>query len=250
VSVDGLDGRPILLTGANGGIGLALTDYLLESEQSPLVCQYRTESDALFETVRKHGLDPKRHCIRADLANEDDVRELGARVATDFGPIWGLINLAGSTSNGVAWKLSLDEFQRVMLDSLTTTFLVCREFIPAMREAEGGRIVNISSVVAFSGAPGASHYAAAKAGIVGYTKSIARELASRRVTANVLALGYFDYGMLYTVPETLREGIRQEIPAGRFGSASEIGGMLSHLLSEHSAYTTGQVLHINGGLYA
>jgi 3-oxoacyl-[acyl-carrier protein] reductase len=137
----------------------------------------------------------------------------------------------------------------VLRDSVITTFLTCRRFIPGMRAARGGRIVNVSSVVAFAGVAGASHYGAAKAGVVGYTKSIARELANRGVTANVLALGYYDYGMMYTIPDDIREEIRASIPAGRLGTAAEIGGMLSFLLSDEGGYTTGQVLHINGGLY-
>jgi len=244
-----LPDRTILLTGASGGVGLALTDYLLACGHTNLACQYRTNADMLFETVRRYGLDPDAHCFRADLADEADVRALGGEVHDAFGTVWGLINLAGSTSNSMSWKLPFEEFQRVLADNLTSTFLTCREFIPSMREAGGGRIVNISSVVAFTGVAGASHYAAAKAGIVGFTKAISRELASRHVTVNVLALGYFEYGMLYTVPEELREDIRGQIPAARFGSAAEIGGMTVHLLSDEGAYTTGQVLHINGGMY-
>jgi 3-oxoacyl-[acyl-carrier protein] reductase len=239
----------VVLTGASGGIGVALADYLLTHGQTQLVFQYRSMSDELFAVVRRHGLDPEKHCFCADLSNEDDVSALGKHVGTAFGSVWGVINLAGSSSNGLSWKLSLDDFQRVLANSLTTTFLTCREFIPVMREAGGGRIINISSVVAFSGVAGASHYCAAKAGVVGFTKAIARELSSRRITANVVALGYFDYGMLYTVPEDLREGIRQQIPVGRFGSAAEVGATLLHLLSQGSAYTTGQVLHVNGGMY-
>jgi 3-oxoacyl-[acyl-carrier protein] reductase len=241
--------KAVVLTGASGGIGLALTEYLLSEGVGRLALQYRSSPDDLFAVVRKHGLDPEQHCFRADLSDEDNVRSFGAQVREAFGPIWGLVNLAGSTSNGLSWKLSLEDFQRVLADSLTTTFLTCREFIPVMREAREGRIVNVSSVVAFSGVAGASHYGAAKAGVVGFTKSIARELASRQITANVLALGYFDYGMLYTVPDEHREGIREQIPAGRFGTAAEIGGMVTHLLSADAAYTTGQVLHINGGMY-
>ncbi len=229
---------------------MALADYLLERGASQLALQYRTSPDRLFTVVQQHGLDPEKHCFQADLSNESDVRAFGEEVTETFGAPWGLINLAGASSNGLSWKLSLAEFQRVLADNLTTTFLVSREFIPAMREASGGRIINISSVVAFSGVAGAAHYCAAKAGVVGFTKAIARELATRGVTANVLALGYFDYGMLYTVPEDLREGIRQQIPTARFGNAAEIGGMLLHLLGEDSAYTTGQVLHINGGMYS
>ncbi|MCU1488989.1 MAG: 3-oxoacyl-(acyl-carrier-protein) reductase [Acidimicrobiaceae bacterium] len=243
-------GRTIVLTGASGGIGVALTDYLLQNGITRLAVQYHTSSpDKLFAVLQQHGLDPEKHCFRADLTKEDDVRAFGEGVRGALGTPWGLINLAGSSSNAMSWKLSLDEFERVIASNLTTTFLVCREFIPAMRDADGGRIINTSSVVAFTGVPGTSHYCAAKAGIVGFTKAIARELTTRHITANVMALGYFDYGMLYTVPDDLREGIRQQIPAARFGTVAEVGGMVSHLLSDDSGYTTGQVLHINGGMY-
>lgn len=241
--------KTIVLTGASGGIGVALTNYLLESGVQKLALQYRTDPEKLFDVVRSHGLDPEKHCFRAELTDEREVQVFGDDVSTAFGTPWGLINLAGSTSNGVSWKLSLEDFRRILDSNLTSTFLVCREFIPMMRSAGGGRIINTSSIVAFSGVAGASHYAAAKSGVVGFTKAIARELSSRGITANAMALGYFDYGMLYTVPDELREGIRQQIPAGRFGVAAEIGGTIMHLLSEQSAFTTGQVLHINGGMY-
>lgn len=238
-----------MLTGASGGIGVALTDYLLERGITSLALQYRSAPEELFATLRRHGLDPEQHCFRAELSDESQVREFGEGVRERFGTPWGLINMAGSTSNALSWKLSLEEFEEIVASSLTTTFLTCREFIPAMRDADGGRIVNTASVVAFTGVAGASHYCAAKAGVIGFTKAIARELATRHITANVMALGYFDYGMLYTVPEDLREGIRKQIPAGRFGAVAEIGGTVRHLLSDESAYTTGQVLHINGGMY-
>jgi 3-oxoacyl-[acyl-carrier protein] reductase len=241
--------RHIVLTGASGGIGLALTDYLLTNGAGNAVFQYRAPSDALFDVVRKHGKDPDRYCFRADLTSEQDVRNLRERVEESFGPAWGLINLAGSSSNGLSWKLSLAEFERVVNDNLTTTFLTCREFVPGMRRERGGRVINISSVVGFAGVAGAAHYCAAKAGVVGLTRAMARELAPSQVTANVLALGYFEYGMLYTIPEELREGILQQIPAGRFGSAVDIGAMITHLLGDDAGYITGQVIHINGGMY-
>ncbi len=241
--------RPVLLTGASGGIGLALVDELLGRGHRALLCQYRSSGEQLAETVRKHGLDPGAHCYQANLADEQDVDSLGEAIEGRHGAIWGLVNLAGSTSNGLSWKLSLADFQRAVEDSLISTFLTCRRFVPSMRDARGGRIVNVSSVVAFAGVAGAAHYGAAKAGVVGFTKSIARELAARQVTANVLALGYYDYGMMYTIPEDLREQICASIPLGRLGTAGEIAGMLSFLLSDEGAYTTGQILHANGGLY-
>ncbi len=241
--------RTIVLTGASGGIGVALTEYLIENGFTRLALQFRTNPDKLFATLQRYGLEPEKHCFHADLSNEDEVGAFGQDVRDVFGTPWGLINLAGSTSNGLSWKLALEEFQQILASNLITTFLVCREFIPGMRKADGGRIINISSVVAFSGVAGASHYGAAKAGVAGFTRSIARELSTRHITANVMALGYFDYGMLYTVPDDLRESIRQQIPAHRFGVAAEIGGPIAYLLSDDSAYTTGQVLHINGGMY-
>lgn len=244
-----MSGKPIVVTGAGGGIGVALAGEMLARGTREVAFQHRSDAPELIEVVRSHGLDPERHCFRADLRDESDVRSLGAAVGEAFGPVWGLVNLAGSTSNALSWKLSLEDFDRVLGDSVVTTFLTCREFIPAMREARGGRIVNISSVVAFAGVAGASHYCAAKAGVVGFTKAIARELAGRNITANVLALGYFDYGMLYTVPDEMREGIRRQIPVDRFGGAREITGTIEHLLSDDAGYTTGQVVHINGGLY-
>ena len=165
------------------------------------------------------------------------------------GAIWGLVHFAGSTSNGMSWKLSLEEFNRVIHANLTSTFLTCREFIPGMREANGGRIITISSIVAFSGIAGAAHYSASKAGVVGLTKSLALELASKKITVNALALGYFNHGMIHTVPENLRAQIRTRIPTDRFGEADEIGGMLKYLLSADGAFLTGQTLHINGGQY-
>jgi 3-oxoacyl-[acyl-carrier protein] reductase len=241
--------KTIVLTGASGGIGVALTDYLLARGVKRLAVQYRSAPDRLQETLVRHDLDPERHSFRADLTDEDEAGAFCEGVLERFGAPWGVLNLAGSTSNGLSWKLSLEEFRRVLDSNLTSTFLVCRGFIPSMREAAGGRIVNTSSVVAFSGVAGASHYAAAKSGIAGFTKALARELSGKGITANTLALGYFEYGMLYTVPEELRADIRSQIPAGRFGVAAEIGGTVAHLLSDEGAFTTGQVLHVNGGMY-
>jgi 3-oxoacyl-[acyl-carrier protein] reductase len=241
--------RTVVLTGAGGGIGVALADELLSRGTTSLVLHHRSPAPELIEMVRRHGLDPARLCFQGDLAVEEQARAFGEAVIAGFGAPWGVINLAGASSNGVSWKLSLEDFERVMGANMTTTFLTCREFIPAMRAAGGGRIINTSSVVAFSGVAGASHYCAAKAAVAGFTKALAVELSSKAITANVLALGYFDYGMLYTVPEELREGIRGQIPAGRFGTAMEIAGTVGHLLSDEGAYTTGQVLHLNGGMY-
>lgn len=244
-----LDQRNLLITGANGGVGVALVENLLESGVRKLALQYRRSAESLLPVLKKFDLDPEKVCFQADMTKETDAAALREKVLQSYGPVWGLINLAGSTSNGMSWKLTLDQFNQIIAGNLTATFLACREFIPSMREVGGGRILNTSSVVAFTGVAGASHYCAAKAGIAGFTKGIALELASKGITANALALGYFNYGMLNTVPEAHRNTIQAKIPVGRFGKASEIGGLIRFLLSDEGAYTTGQVLHVNGGLY-
>ncbi|NUM80264.1 SDR family oxidoreductase [bacterium] len=244
-----MSAQTIVLTGASGGIGRALTEYFLENKLTNLVCQYKTHDEALFEVLREHGLDTQRHSFHADLTDENEVHQFGEFTRKNFGQPWAVINLAGASTNAMSWKLAKDEFIRIMQSNLLTTFLTSKEFIPGMREANGGRLINISSVVAFTGIAGASHYAAAKAAIIGLTKSMAQELSSKNITANALALGYFDYGLIKDVPETMLNEIKARVPLKRLGLANEIGGMIRFLISDDGAFTTGQVLHINGGLY-
>jgi NAD(P)-dependent dehydrogenase (short-subunit alcohol dehydrogenase family) len=124
-----------------------------------------------------------------------------------------------------------------------------RQFLPLMREARRGRIINFSSVVANIGAPGASHYAAAKAAIQGFTKSVALEVASRGITVNSIALGYFGYGLIDSVSPEMQRDLKQKIPLGRFGAAPELAGVIEYLLGDAGAYVTGQAFHINGGQF-
>lgn len=238
--------RPILITGANGGIGSELVTYLLAHGYENIVCQYHNESNAL-KTI--FGDKFNKHCYRADLTKEAEVVGLHQMILGFFGHVWGLINLAGTSTNSMSWKTSLDEFTHVINANLLTTFLTCREFIPEMRKQEQGRIINTSSVVAYTGAVGAAHYCAAKAGILGLTKALALELANKNITVNVMALGYFDRGLIEHVSPELQCEIKLKTPLKRFGRVDEIGGLINYLLSEEGAFMTGQVHHINGGIY-
>jgi 3-oxoacyl-[acyl-carrier protein] reductase len=241
--------KPIVITGASGGIGLDLIPHLVEAGYRDVALQCYRGADRLEGLAKRLGLDPQRHVFSANLTQEDDVTRFGSLVRANFGTPWAVINLAGSTSNSVSWKLSLDEFRRVVAASLDTTFLTCREFIPSMRVAGQGRIVNVSSVVAYAGGPGASHYAAGKAGVVGFSKSLALEVAGKGITVNTVALGYFDRGMIKTIPQPVVDSIMSRIPAQRLGNVSEVAALIQYLLDERSAYVTGQVLHLNGGYY-
>ena len=239
----------ILVTGAGGGIGIALVDYFLSKGIRRIVCQYRSKYQELANLFEAYGLSPGEYCVRAELTDETQVKDLRMQANERFGSIWGLINLAGRSTNSISWKLPKEEFLQIISDNLLTTFLCTREFTPDFRARESGRIINVTSVLAFSGIVGAAHYSAAKAGIVGFTKAVALELANKNVTVNALALGYFEYGLINQVPVALQDEIKTRTPFKRFGKGHEIGGIIEYLLSENGGFTTGQVIHINGGLY-
>jgi len=236
----------LLVTGGNGGIAQHILRHLLAQGERNIVVQYRGGRERIDRLFEEFDV-PADRILKADLCDEASVMALCERVTATHGPVARLANVAGSSSNGMSWKVSTEDFLRVINDSLLSTFLCCKAFVPGMRERRYGRIVNFSSIVGSTGAVGASHYAAAKAGVVGFTKSLSLELASRGITANALALGYFDTGMIHTVPEAMQAEIRARIPAGRFGGVEDVGAAVSYLTSEASAFLTGQAIHLNGG---
>ena len=238
-----------LITGSNGGIGLVVAEHLLAKGARSLAFQYRSSSDKIAECLKRFDLDPAKHLFKADLCSEGDVASLRGSIEANLGPVWGLVNIAGGSSNSLSWKTPLAEFRKVVDDNLTSTFLASREFIPGMRAMESGRIINISSVVASTGAPGAAHYCAAKGAVASYTKALSLELAPKKITANTIALGYFQYGLIDQVNEQLQAEIKERIPLKRFGLGSEVGGLIKYLLSDESAFITGQIIHLNGGLF-
>ena len=238
----------VLLTGAGGGIGLGVVDHFLRSGVRKIACQYRSRYAALADLFKSHGLEPEEHCFQAELTDEPQVRELRVRVNQRFGEVWGLVNLAGGSTNQLSWKMPKDEFLQVISQNLLSTFLCIREFTPDLRGRQGGRVINVTSVVAFSGAAGAAHYCAAKAGIVGLTRAVAIELAPKNVSVNALALGYFDQGLIQQVPANLQEELKARTPLRRFGRVNEVAAAIEYLLGEGAGFVTGQVLHINGGL--
>lgn len=239
--------KKVLITGSNGGIGLSTIECFLKQGQSNLICHYRSDGQELSSLLRRYDLDPEKHMYKAELTSDDEVQKMRDQIEKDHGALWGLVNLAGATTNGMSWKLTTEDFRKVIDANLLSTFLCTREFLPGMRAAAEGRIVNVSSVVAHMGVVGAAHYAAAKAGIEGFTRSVALEVANKNISVNSLALGYFEYGMLHQISEPILEGIKSTIPQRRWGNASDVHGILSYLLSPQSTFVTGQVIHLNGG---
>jgi 3-oxoacyl-[acyl-carrier protein] reductase len=247
--VDGVKNAPILITGAGGGIGASLAEILLEAGYQRLIFQYRRRSEAIQAVLTKYRVDPEQSLFCAELTDEHQVQQMHLQIREKHGPLYGLVNVAGGSTNAVSWRMSKDEFQQVIDSNLLTTFLCSRQFIPEMREQQRGRIINISSVVGFTGVPGAAHYCAAKAAIAGLTRALALELAPKSVIVSAVALGYFQYGLIHSIPAEQREQIRMSIPVRRFGNSAELAGLIGYLLSEAGSYCGGQVYQLNGGSY-
>ncbi len=234
--------------GASSGIGSHLVKGLTDSFN--LALHYNTSSGKVEKLISE--LDNTKSKIipyKADITNEKEVNSMVEKIKNDFGSIDVLINNAGVSIDAMTWKLSLESWQKVIDVNLTGPFLCIKHTLPVMRENNWGRIINISSVVASTGVPGTAAYAVSKSGLYGLTKTVSKEIAKYNITANIISLGYFDAGMLYTIGEDIREQIKQTIPQKEFGNPNEIVSCVKYLTSDNSKYITGQVIHINGGLF-
>ncbi len=241
--------RAIIITGANGGLGTALASYLLEKDTRNLALVCHDETDQAEVILKKFDLDPACHCFTAELTDEESISAMRSEIEKKFSGVYAVVNVAGGSTNALSWKLTKQEFQSVIDQNLLSAFLCSKEFIPTMRSAASGRIITCSSVTAFSGAVGTAHYSAAKAGLIGLTRTLALELAPKNITVNAFALGYLEFGLIHHLSPELQDQVKSKVPVRRFGTGPEVGGALHFLLSEEGAFTTGQVIHLNGGLY-
>jgi 3-oxoacyl-[acyl-carrier protein] reductase len=187
--------------------------------------------------------------VQADVTQAVQVESMVRTVVDRFGRVDVLVNNAGVSRDAMSWKLGEDQWAEVLGVNLTGAFLCAKAVLPVMREQQWGRIINISSVVAQTGMPGTVAYAASKAGLVGMTKTLARETAHKGITVNCLALGYFRVGLIASLSPEVRDEILSQIPVGRLGEPEELVHAVRFLCDERAAYITGQVLNINGGLY-
>jgi 3-oxoacyl-[acyl-carrier protein] reductase len=182
--------------------------------------------------------------VQADVSNPDDAR----RLVEEAGEVDILVNNAGTTRDGLLARMSDEDWRTVLETNLASVFYTCRAVCRGMMRRRGGAIVNVSSVVGLHGNLGQTNYAASKAGIVGFTKSLARELGSRNVRANVVAPGYVKTGLTEVIPEELRELMLRNTPLGRFGDAEDVAGAVRFLCSDEARFITGEVLLVDGGL--
>ena len=239
-----LTGKTALVTGASGGIGADIARGLHAAGATVGLSGTRTAP--LEELAAELG--SRAHVLPCNLSNPEEVETLVKRGVEAMGSLDILVNNAGITKDGLVMRMSDEDWQSVIDVNLTATFRLCRAAIRGMMKARWGRIVNISSVVGQTGNAGQVNYAASKAGMVGLSKSLAAEVASRGITVNCVAPGFIETAMTDKLNDQQRAGILTAVPAGRMGTPAEIAAAVLYLASPEAGYVTGATLHVNGGM--
>jgi 3-oxoacyl-[acyl-carrier protein] reductase len=239
-----LSGKSALVTGASGGIGAAIARTLHGAGAAVALSGTRVEPLQMLASE----LGDRAHVLPCDLSDAEAVEALPKRAAETMGAVDILVNNAGITRDNLFMRMSDEEWETVLDVNLTSTFRLCRGVLRGMMKARWGRIVSISSVVGATGNPGQGNYAASKAGMVGMSKSLAYEVASRGITVNCVAPGFITTAMTDKLTEEQKSKILVQVPAGRMGEAAEIAAAVLYLASPEAAYVTGTTLHVNGGM--
>ncbi|MGB5863756.1 MAG: 3-oxoacyl-ACP reductase FabG [Sulfitobacter sp.] len=239
-----LTGKNALVTGASGGIGADIARAL--HRQGATVGLSGTRVEPLEALKAKLG--ERAHVLPCNLSDMEAVKALPKQAAEAMGSVNILVNNAGITRDNLFMRMSDDEWQSVLDVNLTATFQLCKGVMRGMMKARWGRIVNISSIVGATGNPGQANYAASKAGMIGMSKSLAYEVASRGITVNAVAPGFIATAMTDKLTDDQKSGIMGQIPAGRMGTPEEIAGAVVYLASPQAGYVTGATLHVNGGM--
>jgi 3-oxoacyl-[acyl-carrier protein] reductase len=237
-----------LITGATRGIGrqIAIT---LSKEGYDIAINYRKEGQDL-DSVKKEIEANQVQClaVKGDVSNFDDCEEFVKQVIEKFGKIDVLVNNAGITKDMLLMRMKKEDFEQVIDVNLVGTFNVTKNVVTHMLKARSGRIINISSVVGVSGNAGQTNYAASKAGIIGFSKSLAKEVASRGILVNVVAPGFIETNMTDVLKDEVKEEIAKNIPLKRMGTCQDVANVVKFLASDDSSYVTGQVIHVDGGM--
>ncbi|WP_138935065.1 3-oxoacyl-[acyl-carrier-protein] reductase [Roseovarius arcticus] len=239
-----LTGKKALVTGASGGIGGAIARALHGAGATVGLSGTRTEP---LEALAKE-LGERAHVLPCNLSDKDAVEALPKQAIEAMGGLDILVNNAGITRDQLFMRMSDEDWQDVLDVNLTSTMRLCRAVMRPMMKARWGRIVNISSIVGSTGNPGQANYAASKAGVIGLTKSIAYEVASRGITANAVAPGFIATPMTDGLTDDQKAKINGQIPAARMGEADEVAAAVLYLASTEAGYVTGATLHVNGGM--
>ena len=240
--------KVVLVTGATRGIGkqIAIT---FAKEGYDVAINYRKENEELENTkkeIEANGV--KCLAVQGDVSNFEDCERFVKEIIEEYGRIDVLVNNAGITKDTLLMRMKKEEFEQVIDVNLVGTFNVTKNVISYMIKARSGRIINISSVVGVSGNAGQTNYSASKAGIIGFTKSLAKEVASRNINVNAVAPGFIETDMTNVLKDEVKEAISKQIPLSRMGTANDVANAVKFLASDDSSYITGQVINIDGGM--
>jgi 3-oxoacyl-[acyl-carrier protein] reductase len=246
--VGSLAGRVVLVTGASRGIGRGIAEAC-GREGATVVAAARAEAKAREVVDAIVAAGGRATPLALDVARRESVDEAFSRLQSEHGRLDGLVNNAGITQDTLLLRMKPEQWDDVLRTNLTGAFLCTQAALRPMLKQRAGRIVNITSVVGLTGNAGQANYAASKAGLVGFTKSVAREVASRSITVNAVAPGFIETDMTAAMTDKAKEAVAGGIPMGRIGSAADVAGAVVYLLSDAAAYVTGQVLAVDGGFH-
>lgn len=240
--------KVVFITGATRGIGKQIAITFAENGYD-IALNYRTQNEELEKV--KQEIEKNKvtcFCVQGDISNFEDCERMSKEIIEFYGKIDVLVNNAGITKDTLLMRMKKEDFESVIDVNLVGTFNVTKHVIPYMMKARAGRIINISSVVGVAGNAGQTNYSASKAGIIGFTKSLAKEVASRGILVNAVAPGFIETQMTEVLKEEIKEEIAKSIPLKRMGKAEDVANVVRFLASEESAYITGQVVHVDGGM--
>ena len=243
------EGKTVLVTGSTRGIGRAIAEEFAKHGANVVVSGTVEEKAQEVANLLAQNYGVKTLGVGMDVSNPQSVEEAFKKIHSTFEGIDILVNNAGITRDTLFLRMKLEDWQKVLEVNLTGTFLVTKQVVRHMTKKRWGRIINITSVVGFTGNVGQVNYSTTKAGLVGFTKSLAKELAPRNILVNAVAPGFIETDMTETLKEEIKEEYKKRIPLGRFGKPQEVARVVLFLASPMADYVTGEVIHVNGGMY-
>ena len=243
-----LQGEIALVTGASRGIGKAIALHLGNTGATVIgTATSESGADSISQYLKENNIAGGG--IKLDVNSDEDIKNLIDKISADYGAVSILVNNAGITRDNLFLLMKDEQWQDIIDTNLTSVYKMCKACIRAMTRARKGRIINISSVVGVTGNPGQANYSAAKAGIIGLTKSLAQEIASRNITVNAVAPGFIETDMTSELDEKAKDAIMSTIPMRKLGSPDDIAAAVAFLASVDAGYITGTTLHVNGGMF-
>lgn len=246
--MNNLDNKIVLVTGASRGIGQAIALTLGGAGATVIGTATSVNgADAITSILKNNKINGQG--MELNVANNNQIKDVMGKIVEKYGSVDILINNAGITRDNLLMRMKEDEWDDIMNTNLASVYKMSKSVLRGMMKKKAGRIISISSVVGAMGNAGQTNYAAAKAGIMGFTKSLAREVGARGITVNAVAPGFIETDMTDSLPEEQREALSKQIPMGRLGTTEEIAGTVLFLASDAGAYITAQTIHVNGGMY-